>query len=56
MKAIAGYKTYIVAALMVLLGIVEGLTGGGWDGVIEQLPIMLNGLGIGALRAGVAKI
>jgi len=55
MSAIAGYKTYIVAALMVLLGIVEGLTGGGWGGVMDQLPIILNGLGIGALRAGVTK-
>jgi len=55
MSAIAGYKTYIVAGLMVLMGIVEGLTGGGWSGVMDQLPIILNGLGLGALRAGVTK-
>ena len=56
MKALSGFKTYIVAGLMVLVGIVEGLTGGGWAGVLEQLPIILNGLGLSALRAGVAKV
>lgn len=55
MGFLSGYKTYIVAGLMVLIGVVEGLTGGGWGGVMDQLPIILNGLGLGALRAGVAK-
>jgi len=55
MKALSGMKTYIIAGLMVIIGIVEGLTGAGWSGVMDQMPIILNGLGIGALRAGVAK-
>ena len=55
MSFLSGKKTYLIAGLMILISIVEGLTGGGWAGVMEQLPIILNGLGLGALRAGVAK-
>lgn len=55
MEFLKGKKTFIIAFLMVAVGVVEGLTGGGWGGVMDQLPIILNGLGLGALRAGVAK-
>ena len=55
MNLLSGKKTYIVAALMVLIGIIEGVSGGGWSGVWANLEIILNGLGLGALRAGVAK-
>jgi hypothetical protein len=50
-----GRKTYIIAFLMVLIGVVEGFTGGGWSGVWSNVEIILNGFGLGALRAGVAK-
>ncbi len=55
MDFLSGKKTYIVAGLMVIVGIVEGLTGGGWGGVMENALVILNGLGLGTLRAGVAK-
>ena len=55
MTWLQGKKTYIVAGLMLLVGLVNGLTGAGWSGVIENLPIILNALGLGALRAGVSK-
>ena len=56
MEWLQGKKTYIVAALMFIVGVVEGLTGGGWSGVVENLYVLLNALGLGTLRAGVAKI
>lgn len=55
MESLKGKKTYIIAFLMVVIGVVEGLTGGGWSGVWTNIEVILNGLGLGALRAGVAK-
>ena len=58
MTFLAGYKTYIVAALMVLVGVVHAISG---DTTLTQLLndpnllVVLNGLGFGFLRAGVAK-
>ena len=54
-----GKKTYIIAGLMVLVGLVQLLGG---DLTLSEfiasndLRIILEGLGIGFLRAGVAKI
>lgn len=58
MNFLSGQKTYLVAALMVLVGIVNALTGdsGAWQGILDNALIILNGLGMGALRAGVAKV
>ncbi len=57
MDFLSGKKTYIVAFLMALIGVVNALTGdaSGWQAVVDQLPTILTGLGLGALRAGVAK-
>jgi hypothetical protein len=57
MNFLSGKKTYIVAALMVAVGIVQGLTGevAAWQGVIDNALIILNGVGFAAIRAGVAK-
>ena len=57
MNFLLGKKTYIVAALMVAVGIVQGLTGevAAWQGVIDNALIILNGVGFAAIRAGVAK-
>mgnify|MGYP003149479911 FL=1 len=57
MSFLSGKKTYIVAALMVAVGIVQGLTGevAAWQGVIDNALIILNGVGFAAIRAGVAK-
>ena len=53
-----GKKTYIVAALMVLVAIVNFLAGD--MGLVELLQdpylmVLLNGAGFAALRAGVAN-
>lgn len=53
MEFLKGKKTYIVAALMLLAGIVEGLTGGGWEGMLANAQVILNGLGLMTLRAGI---
>lgn len=56
---LAGRKTYIVAGLMVLIGLVNYVTG---DVSLaqfvstEEFRIVLEGLGLGFLRAGVAKV
>ena len=56
MKFIKGYKTYLISALLVGVSIVELLTGG--ISLVEflgdpDLLILLNGLGLAALRNGV---
>ena len=58
MSLLSGKKTHIVALLMVLVGIVNGLTGdaSGWQMVADNIQLVLNGLGLSALRAGVAKL
>ena len=52
-----GMKTYIIAALMGIAGVVQILTGdiSGWAAIADNLNIFLEALGLGALRAGVAK-
>lgn len=53
-----GYKTYIVAALLAIVGIVEGVLGMDIPGVEVSdnwFTILLEAAGLGALRAGVAK-
>lgn len=59
MSFIKGYKTYIIAFLMVLVAVVNFITGD--LGLVEFLNspdilVLLNGLGLGALRAGVSKV
>ena len=58
MEALAGKKTYIIAGLMILVGIVNALTGdaGAWKGIMDNAMIFLNGFGFAALRAGVSKV
>ena len=58
---LAGYKTYIVAALMVLVGAVEWLGAGGenvaaLDSIMTHARVILEGLGLAALRAGVGSV
>jgi|6_EtaG_2_1085325.scaffolds.fasta_scaffold00486_15 hypothetical protein len=57
MDFIKGKKTYLVAALLVLVGLVNALSGeiGAWQGVMDNALILLNGLGLGFLRAGIAS-
>jgi len=53
-----GYKTYIVAAALLLLVVVEKGLGFDVPGVElgdDWLLILLNAAGLGALRAGVTK-
>jgi|TARA_Y100000310_G_scaffold263133_1_gene273156 hypothetical protein len=58
MEFLRNKKTNIIALLMVVVGVVQGLTGdvAAWQGVMDNAVLILNGLGLGALRAGVAKI
>jgi len=57
MKFIKGYKSYIIATLLVLVSLINMLTG---DLTIAQalqdpnLLILLNGLGVAALRNGLS--
>ena len=55
MTMLKGKKTYIVAALMLLVGLAHGLTGDatGWAILWDNAQIILTGLGLAGLRAGV---
>ncbi len=52
---LAGKKTFIVAALMIAVGVTNALSGdaAGWGTVWEQAQIILTGMGLAGLRAGV---
>lgn len=53
---LAGYKTYLIAAVMILKAVYSAFTGE--EGIMMSsvdYDLLLNGLGLGALRAGVAK-
>lgn len=57
MEFLSGKKTYIIATLMILMGLVNALTGdaSAWQGILDNALVLLNGLGLASLRAGVAK-
>jgi hypothetical protein len=57
MSFLAGKKTYIVALLMILVGLVNALTGDttAWQGIMDNAMILLSGTGFAALRAGVSN-
>lgn len=48
---LAGYKTYIVAFGMVAYQVIGYLLGG----PVPDINVVLEGLGLAALRAGIAK-
>ena len=52
-----GKKSYIVAILMLAVGVVNMLTGDavGMQMVMDNAMVLLNGAGLMALRAGVDK-
>lgn len=52
MNMLAGKKTYIVAFAMLVVGVVEMLTGDatGWAMIAENAEIILVGLGLSGLR------
>ena len=58
MEWLKGKKTYIVAAAMILIGVVSGLSDGtfDWSAITPHLDIILEGAGLAALRGGVAKL
>lgn len=58
MEFLSGKKTYIVAFLMIVLGIVNMATGdaSGWAMVADNAMVLLEGLGFATVRAGVAKL
>jgi hypothetical protein len=57
MTFLQGKKTYIVAFLMLLVGLINAITGdvAAFQGVWENAQILLTALGLGALRSGVAN-
>lgn len=52
---LSGYKTYLIAIIMAVLNLAVAA---GWIGPehIAQVNFILTALGLGALRAGVAKL
>lgn len=58
LEVLNGKKTYIIAAVLVLCVLVEKVLGIDVPGVEigdDWLLVVLNGLGLGTLRAGLAK-
>lgn len=56
--ALQGRKTYIIGALLVLIGVAEGLLGLDVPGVEvgeDWVAYVLNGLGLTTLRRGIAR-
>ena len=51
-----GMKTHVVAILMVIVGIMEVMQGtqSGWLAIADNANLILNGLGLSALRIGIA--
>ena len=58
MEWLKGKKTYIIAAFMVAIGLVSGLSDGtfDWSAITPHLDIILEGAGLAALRGGVEKM
>ncbi len=58
MEFLHGKKTHLVAALMVMVGVINMLTGdaSGMQMVMDNAMILLSGFGLSALRAGVSKV
>ena len=58
LESLKGKKTYIVAALMMTIGIVSGLSDGSfdWSAITPHIDIILEGAGLAALRGGVSKL
>ena len=55
---LSGYKTYILAVLLGLVGVTEGLLGLDIPGVTldeNWLTILLTAFGLGSLRAAIGK-
>ena len=57
MEWLKGKKTYIIAGLLILISVITGVADGTWDwaSMWPNIQVILGGLGLGALRAGVAK-
>lgn len=53
LKALSGRKTYLVSAALIVYAITAVYLGK--MGTEEALLVVLNGLGLGALRAGMNK-
>ena len=53
MEVLSGYKTYLVAAGIICTAL-AAFAGGEAD-LVQTAVVILNGLGLGALRAGVEK-
>lgn len=59
MKFLDGYKTYIVAAVVVIIGVSEGVLGIDIPGVVvgpDWLGWIIAGLGLGAVKSAINKV
>ena len=55
----SGYKTFVVAAAVVFIGVVEGLLGFDIPGVTvgsDWVVWVLSGLGLGSMRDAIRKL
>ena len=57
MEWFKGKKTYMIAGLLIVIAVINGLADGAWDwtSLWPNIQVILGGLGLGALRAGVAN-
>lgn len=58
MDVLSGYKTYIVGAMVVLIGVIEGLLGMDIPGANvgnDWMMYILSGVGLNTLRLGIKK-
>ena len=55
MAMLAGYKTYVIAGIMILKSLYAMFTGDMETGLSQpDYNLMMEGMGLGALRAGVS--
>jgi hypothetical protein len=52
---LSGYKTYVISALMIIKALYEMFTGDTGTIQAPDYNLLMEGLGLSALRAGVAK-
>ena len=58
-EAVSGQKTYVIAGIIILVAVTEGIFGidvPGIDVGDDWIGWALNGLGLGTLRSGIAKV
>jgi len=57
MEYLKGKKSYIVACLLIAVGVVKIVTGDatGWEAIMQNIDVILAGTGVAAIKAAVVK-